>query len=78
LKHGQSLSNDILQQHNYTIPSTIALNCVKVAEILLDLLGGEAMWNCTSSKNGQVLQNEGGFVYTMSNPYIPSTGKMIS
>jgi len=51
---------------------------VKVAEILLDLLGGEAMWNCASSKNGQVLQNEGGFVYTMSNPYIPSTGKMIS
>jgi len=62
--------NDILQQYNYTIPSTIALNCVKVAEILLDLLGGEAMWNCASSKNGQVLQNEGGFcIYNVKSIY---------
>lgn len=63
MKHGQLLSNDILQQYNYTTPSTIALNCVKAAEILLDLLGGEAVWNCASSKNGQVLQNEGVFLY---------------
>jgi hypothetical protein len=34
---------------------------VKVAEILLDLLGGQAMWNCASFKNDQVLQNEEDF-----------------
>jgi hypothetical protein len=45
LKLGQSLPTEILQQHNYTILFTIALNCMKEAEILLDLLGGEAMWN---------------------------------